>query len=131
MSEKTKNGNATDITVSIKDFKNGDVVRVLGMAMTQREFKVTDKNKPDFGNQKTAKVLALLIEFENNRMYLPINEGTTIFKQLTKWIDENNMSLPVKIMDEKFTIETAGKGINQYYLFKELNTSIDYSKLFE
>ncbi len=118
-------------TISIKDLRDGQVINVIGLASTSREFTVLSDDDPDVKVKKEIEVIVLLTKINGNKFYLPINEGTVIYGQIRNWIDEKNMSLPVKLIDENFTVRTSGKGIKTYYFFEELNNAQDYSSLFE
>ena len=56
-------------------------------------------------------------------MAIPVNEGTALYNQLRKYLQDNEMELPVKIMDETFTV--------MYYKGASRMTSVLYKELIE
>jgi hypothetical protein len=119
-------------SVSLRDLRDNDVLNVIGIAKTTREFTVTNAKAEDYGDKKTVDVIVLLAKMNGKTVYLPLNFGTTAYRQMEKFIEDEQLSLPVKLCDYTFHI-ASGKNSsgNRYILFSELQTMNDYSKLFE
>ena len=131
---KTENKNTKEsmATVKIRDLKSADSVRVLGIAQTDREFVDKTEGSTTFGQLKTTKQFVLKCKINDSEPeLLLIDENTTLYKQLTKYIESESIELPAKIFDKTFTVGIGGKGTGQYYYFEELYNNVNYDKLFE
>lgn len=131
---KTENKNTKEsmATVKIRDLKSADSVRVLGIAQTDREFVDKTTGSQTFGQLKTTKQLVLKCKINDSEPeLLLIDENTTLYKQLNKYIESESIELPAKIFDKTFTVGIGGKGTGQYYYFEELYNNVNYDKLFE
>lgn len=131
---KTENKNTKEsmATVKIRDLKSADSVRVLGIAQTDREFVDKTEGSTTFGQLKTTKQFVLKCKINDSEPeLLLIDENTTLYKQLNKYIESESIELPAKLIDKTFTVGIGGKGITQYYYFEELYNNVNYDKLFE
>lgn len=129
---ENKNTKESMATVKIRDLKSADSVRVLGIAQTDREFVDKTEGSTTFGQLKTTKQFVLKCKINDSEPeLLLIDENTTLYKQLNKYIESESIELPAKLIDKTFTVGIGGKGITQYYYFEELYNNVNYDKLFE
>ena len=102
---------------TVKELENGEEIVVKGIARTNISF-----NKD--GEQKTANVFVL----HCGDFYLKVNENTTMYKQIEKFINDEKILIPTKELDEKFTIDVVKsqkqKGFS-YQSIRELSKGID------
>lgn len=119
-------------TVKIRELHSDDTVRIFGIAKVMRTFTDKTDGSPTKGQEVNKEQLVLKCSINNsiNRLLL-VDYNTTMYKQLVKYIEDNHLELPVKLLDETFTVKTGGSGVRQYYYFDELATGIDYGKLFD
>jgi hypothetical protein len=112
-------------TESIKDLKNGQKVRITGIALKDREF---------FDANTKAKVSKLVMIIRTPTGYYQANENTVIYNQLIDYVSNVlNQEFPVKKMDMTFTvvIKKSGASAFSYPAFEELMSQIDPEKLFK
>lgn len=132
MVNKTENGNGKKepVVFSVKnDLENGMKITVSGIATTDIEFMDKNPNSTTFRDRVKKKQYVLKVKINNVDGILPVNEGTALYSQIDRYVDDNDFTLPVKIMNEVFTVESGKGQFGEYYIFSELKR--DYSNLFE
>ena len=109
---------------SIKDLKNGQKVKITGIALTEREF-VDVKTK--------AKVKKQLMIIRTPKGYYQANENTVIFNQLSDYVAAIGQEFPVKMMDATFTVVVKKSNVSSfsYPAFEELISQVDTEELFK
>lgn len=117
--------------IGIKELRKGDTLNVSGIASGEVEFTDTRKNSENFGKKFTKQVFYLKAKVNNVLKFVKVNEGTNVYRQLEKYIANNEMTLPVKLMDETWHIETGSAPNGTYVLITELAVKEDVAKLFE
>lgn len=133
----TKTNTVAKETKSIKDIaRDGSEVVINGMALTQRTYfdaNETDKSK----SEKTKEVLVIQGSIDGKLGYYTTNAGTTIFKQIMEWLNDNGKDLaigkPINNVEHKFTIEIvkSQKTNFTYPSIAELAQTIDVDNLFK
>ena len=109
--------------VSIKELENDDVIDANAIAITTISF--ADKNS---GEQKDAKVYVIRGKLNGNEdIYLKVNENTTVFKQMQKYLHDNSYEPPCDLEDT-FTFDVIHSQKNKMFTYqsiRELSKGID------
>lgn len=121
--EKNKEQKQEEV-LAIKEIPDKTVINVTGIAEATREFK-KDKETHKIN------VFVLKAKINSENVFIRVNEGTSVFRQIQNFISDNDLELPLKICDYSWTIEKAlNQNKQEYILFKELKES-NYSSLFD
>jgi hypothetical protein len=118
-------------TFSVKELPKGTVVDFLAVVKTVREFTDKTEGSDTYGQKKTINVFVFKVKIGGEVGVLPINEGTTMFNQMEKYFDQEDIEVsetPIKF-NLSLTVEKGGNKLRQYSFFSELNE--DYSSLFD
>lgn len=136
MVEKNKTdvkGNDEALT-SLADFSDGDKVNVRRIGRVTKTFK---DNKS--GVVKTIEVLIL----DTNKGLVSVNggdivngevdssTGTVAYRQILNWVERNNFIIPIKAMDEQWTVAKIKTGTFTYVSIEELANTFDVSHAFD
>ena len=108
--------------VSIGELRNDDVLDANAIATTTISF--ADKFT---GEQKDAKVYVIRGKLNGEDVYLKVNENTTVFKQLEKYLHDNSDEPPCDLEDT-FTFDVVQSQKNKMYKYqsiRELSKGID------
>ena len=118
--------------VGLKELKEGSKIRVKGIAEAEIEFVDTTEGSETFHQKVKRKQLVLKASIDNGKdVLIPASEKTVIFNEMQSLIESRNYELPVKLIDEVFTVGIRGSGIQKYPYFTELYNNVDYSHLFD
>jgi hypothetical protein len=96
---------------------------VLAIVERTIQFKQNEPKKEHFGEVISSGQLVQKAKIDGKVVAIPVNEGTALYNQLRKYLQDNEMELPVKIMDETFTV--------MYYKGASRMTSVLYKELIE
>ena len=109
--------------VSIKELENDDVIDANAIATTTISF--ADKNS---GEQKDAKVYVIRGKLNGSEdIYLKVNENTTVYKQMQKYLHDNSYEVPCDL-DDVFTFDVIHSQKNKMFTYqsiRELSKGID------
>ena len=118
--------------VGLKELKEGSKIRVKGIAEAEIEFVDTTEGSETFHQKVKRKQLVMKASIDNGKdVLIPASEKTVLFNELQSLIESRNYELPVKLIDEVFTVGIRGSGIQKYPYFTELYNNVDYSHLFD
>ena len=109
---------------SIKDLKNGQKVKITGIALTEREF---------FDVNTKTKVKKQLMIIRTPKGYYQANEGGVLYNQLFDYVTAIGQEFPVKMMDATFTVvvKKSTASAFSYPAFEELLSKVDTEELFK
>lgn len=115
---------------SVKEFRDGQELHIIAVAMTERTFK--DRKT---GQEETKKLLIFKTDNKGKIEYYSTNEGTTIYKQTMAHFDALEFVLEVNksvLLSETVHIDVKRSASNpyDYQSIKEWTTAIDTEKLF-
>lgn len=109
--------------VNVKDIENDSAIVINGIVRTPVSFYSKDE-----GKQIDTDVLILMATLNGEDVYVKVNHGTTIYKQLEKLIHDDNVVLPTKELDYNFTISVVKSNKDKRFSYQsiaELAHSVD------
>lgn len=119
---------------SLASLEDGDVIKVRRVGRTTKTFKDTRTNVV-----KTIELL--LLDTDKGMLFVnggdivngEVDEktGTVAYRQILNWSETNNFVIPIKAMDESWTINKIKTGTFTYVSIKELANTFDISHAFD
>ena len=131
MAKSNESNNEGLSAIGVKELRRGQTFRLMKAGMTQIEF--YDVKEPiESERHKKRNLLVTEAKVDGNVVHCNVNEGTTIYNQLMKQFDIEDIELPFKLFGDEwtFTVETKKTANGEYPFFKELVSQVDYNNVF-